>query len=168
MARRIGTEPVRRAVLAGLAALLAAGLGVGCAVLPGSDPLRVTVVDIGATDARGLELRLAITLRVQNPNDRAVEFDGIALDLAVNGRPLASGVSDQRGSVPRYGETVITVPVSISALDAVRQAIGLADARKSEPLPYVLSGKLSGGLFGTMRFSQEGTLGAGLFAPARR
>ena len=34
----------------------------------------------------GAELRLAVKLRVQNPNEEAVEYDGAALDLEVNGR----------------------------------------------------------------------------------
>ena len=88
---------------------LVAALAAGCAGLPGRDPLRVAVVGIDALDGQGLELRLAIKLRVQNPNDSAVEFDGAALELEVNGKPLATGVSDQRGSVPRYGEAVLTV-----------------------------------------------------------
>ena len=134
-------------------------MSTGCAGLPGRDPLRVDVVDIDALDSHGLELRLAIKLRLQNPNDSAVEFDGAALELEVNGKTLATGVSDQRGSVPRFGEAVLTVPVSVSALNAVRQALLLADGSSRETLPYVLRGKLSGGAFGSVRFTKEGSLG---------
>ncbi|NLF53140.1 MAG: water stress/hypersensitive response domain-containing protein, partial [Thauera phenolivorans] len=106
----------------------------------------------------GLELRFAVKLRVQNPNDSAIVYDGVAVELDVNDLSFASGVSDQRGSVPRFGETVLTVPVSVSALAAVRQALGLAENADLEDLPYVLRGKLAGGLFGTVRFSDEGRL----------
>lgn len=140
--------------LVALAMLLALA---GCETLPNRDPLRVSVVGVEPARSEGLELRFVVRLRVQNPNDAGVDFDGVAVDLELNGKNLGSGVSDQKGSVPRFGETLISVPVSVSAFAAVRQAMGLSDAAKGE-LPYVVSGKLAGGLFGTIRFSQAGTL----------
>lgn len=140
-----------------LATLLAVVLA-GCATLPGRDPLRVELVGIEPIEGQGLELRLAVKLRVQNPNDGAVEYDGTSLELEVNGRTLATGVSDQRGSVPRYGETVLVVPVSISAMNAVRQALVFTDGTTREAVPYVLRGKLAGGAFGAVRFTKEGSI----------
>lgn len=147
-----------------LAALLSLLLA-ACAALPGRDPLRVELVGVEPVEGQGLELRLAVKLRVQNPNDDAIEYDGAALELEVNGKTLASGVSDQRGSVPRYGERVLVVPVSISALNAVRQALVLADGTQRDAVPFVLRGKLAGGVFGAVRFSQEGSLGIGSLLP---
>jgi len=111
-------------LLAALVSLLLAA----CAALPGRDPLRVELVGIEPIEGQGLELRLAVKLRVQNPNEEAVEYDGAALDLEVNGKSLAYGVSDQRGSVPRYGERVLVVPVSITALNVVRQRLARASS----------------------------------------
>lgn len=130
----------------------------GCAAFPGRDPLRVELVGIEPIEGQGLELRLAVKLRVQNPNDGAVEYDGTALELEVNGKTLASGVSDQRGSVPRFGETVLVVPVSISAMNAVRQALVFTDGTAREAVPYMLRGKLAGGAFGAVRFTKEGSI----------
>ena len=70
-----------------------------------------------------------VKLRVQNPNDEPIEYNGIALDLDVNGQPLASGVSDQTGEVPRFGERVVSVPLTVSAFSAFRQAWGLEQQR---------------------------------------
>ena len=148
-------------LLAALGALLLAA----CAALPGRDPLRVELVGIEPIEGQGLELRLAVKLRVQNPNEEAVEYDGAALDLEVNGKSLAYGVSDQRGSVPRYGERVLVVPVSITALNVVRQALALADGTQRESVPFVLRGKLAGGVFGAVRFSQEGSIGIASLLP---
>lgn len=148
---------VSRLLLIVLALLSMLALG-GCASLPDRDPPRIDVVGIEPMRGAGLELRFAVKLRVQNPNDRAIAYDGVAVELDVNDRSFASGVSDQRGTVPRFGETVLTVPVSVSALAAVRQALGLAENADLEDLPYVLRGKLAGGLFGTVRFSDEGRL----------
>lgn len=148
-------------LLAALFSLLLAA----CAVLPGRDPLRVELVGVEPIEGQGLELRLAVKLRVQNPNDDAVEYDGTALELEVDGKTLASGVSDQRGSVPRYGERVLVVPVSISALNAVRQALALADGTTREAVPYVLRGKLAGGAFGAVRFTKQGSLSITALTP---
>ncbi len=141
-----------------LAATVLALMLAGCASLAGRDPLRVELVGIEPIEGQGLELRLAVKLRLQNPNDGAVEYDGTALELEVNGQTLATGVSDQRGSVPRYGESVLVVPVSISAMNAVRQALVFADGKPREAVPYVLRGKLAGGAFGAVRFTKEGSI----------
>lgn len=130
----------------------------GCASLPTSDPLTVTVAGIEPLPGEGLELRLAVTVRVQNPNDVAVEYTGAALSLELNGRNLASGVSDRVGTVPRYGETTFTVPVTISAFDMMRQVFGLMEADARGEVRYRVRGKLEGGWFGTRRFSSEGSM----------
>lgn len=130
----------------------------GCALFSPRDPLTVNVVGIDPLPSEGLELRMAVKLRIQNPNDSTLEYNGAALELEVNGRPFASGVSDVQGSVGRYSETVLSVPISVSAFSALRQALGLTQNQTLEQLPYVLRGKLAGGLFGTMRFKESGTL----------
>jgi LEA14-like dessication related protein len=141
-----------------------------CAAFSKRDPLNVQVAGIQPLPGEGLELRMAVKLRVQNPNDMALEYNGVALDLEINGRRLASGVSDERGSVPRFGETVLTVPVTISAFSAARQALGLAEHIGMDEVPYVLRGKLAGGLFGTQRFVEKGTLdlSGAMASPYRR
>lgn len=129
----------------------------GCANLTGRDPLIVDVAGIETLPGEGMELNLAVRLRVQNPNDTPVEYDGIALMLDVNGRTLASGVSDRVGTVPRYGEIVFTVPMTISAFDVARQVYGVMSAEDPNRVAYSLRGKLEGGIFGTRRFRDEGT-----------
>ncbi|WP_330207261.1 LEA type 2 family protein [Pseudomonas sp. AM14(2022)] len=129
-----------------------------CALFPNRDPVNINVVGLEPLPSQDLEVRFAIKLRVQNPNETAIDYNGIALDLEVNGRPLASGVSDQVGSIPRFSETVVSVPVSVSALSVLRQTLGLSQTQTLDNLPYVLRGKLAGGVFGTMRFVDSGKL----------
>ena len=138
-------------------AVVALGLA-ACAAFSPRDPLIVQVAGIQPLTGEGLELRMLVKLRVQNPNDQAVEYRGVALDLEVNGRRLASGVSDQQGTVPRFGESVLSVPMTVSAFSAARQALGLAEHIGFDEVPYVLRGKLAGGLLGTQRFVEKGTL----------
>jgi hypothetical protein len=61
------------------------------------------------------------------------------------------------GAVPRYGETVLTIPVTISAFNMARQVIGFATGASEHEIRYRVRGKLEGGLFGTRRFSDEGS-----------
>lgn len=134
-------------------------LGVSaCALFPNRDPLNINVVGIEPLPGQGLEVRMAVKLRLQNPNETAIEYNGVALDLDVNGKLLASGVSDQQGTIGRFSEAVLVVPVSVSAFAALRQAVGLTQTQSLDNLPYTLRGKLAGGVFGTMRFSDSGTL----------
>lgn len=130
----------------------------GCSTLLPRDPLRIELVGIEPLPGEGLEARFAIKLRIQNPNDSPIEFNGVALDLQVNNQPLLSGVSAQSGQVPRYGEAVLSVPVSLSAYAALRQAWSAAGYQNGQGLPYELRGKLANGLFGTWRFNDLGTL----------
>src|SRR5690606_41478213 len=87
------------------------------------------------------------------------DYNGVALELEVNGRRLASGVSDQQGSVPRFGESVLQVPMTVSALSAARQALGLAERFGEDQLPHVLRRKLAGGAVGTRPFVDKGPVG---------
>jgi LEA14-like dessication related protein len=130
----------------------------GCASLSPRDPLFIDVAGIEQVPGEGMELNLAVRIRVQNPNDTAVRYDGVALALDVNGRTLASGVSDDIGTVPRYGQKVFTIPVTISAFNVARQVFGAMDADDPAEVRYELRGKLEGGLFGTRRFTDQGML----------
>jgi LEA14-like dessication related protein len=137
--------------------LLAALLFAGCASMPSLDPLQVTVAGIEPLQGEGMEMRLLVKLRVQNPNDSPVEFNGASLNLDVMGRRFASGVSDQAGTVPRFGETIVAVPVTVSVLRMARQVLGMLDGKPVTRVTYAMSGKLSGSsMFGTQRFNTTG------------
>jgi len=148
---------MRRFIGFALSSLLLLTLS-ACALLPQRDPLNINVVGIEPLPSQDLEVRFAIKLRLQNPNETPIDYNGVALNLEVNGRPLASGVSDQSGSIARFSEAVLTVPVSVSAFSVLRQTLGLSQTQTLDNLPYVLRGKLAGGLFGTMRFTDSGKL----------
>lgn len=137
--------------------LLAALLLSACASMPSHDPLEVSVAGIESLPGEGMELRLLVKLRVQNPNDAPVDYDGVALDLDVMGRDFANGVSDQAGTVPRFGEAVVAVPVTVSLMRMARQVLGMLDGKPVDKVTYSMSGKLHGAsMFGTQRFSSKG------------
>jgi len=135
-----------------LAALL---LG-ACASLPDKDPLQVTVAGIESIPGEGMELRMLVKLRVQNPNQAPIDFSGVYVELDVQGKTFATGVSSEAGTVPAFGEAVVAVPVTVSVLRMVRQVIGVLDGQPVEKIRYEMSGKLSGGVFNTHRFGSSG------------
>jgi LEA14-like dessication related protein len=140
--------------------LLLCSLALGaCSALPNRDPLNIDVAGIEPLQGEGLELRLAVRVRIQNPNDSDIEYSGAALNLDLNGRKLASGVSSAMGTVPRYGEAVLEIPVTISALSMARQVLGFVNnnAQDQRAVKYTVHGKLEGGVFGTRRFTDDGT-----------
>ena len=149
--------PSMRRLLALSLSLLLLSLS-ACALLPNRDPLNVNVVGFEPLPSQDMEVRFAVKIRVQNPNETAIDYNGVALDLEVNGQPLASGVSDQMGTIARFSDTVLTVPVSVSAFSVLRQTLGLSQTQTLNNMPYVLRGKLAGGLFGTLRFVDTGKL----------
>ena len=128
-----------------------------CASLTGREPLTVDVVGLEPLPSQGMEGRFLVKLRVQNPNEAPIEFDGVSVRLDVRGQRLASGVSDARGTVPRFGETVLAVPVTVPVAAMVRQAIGLATGDRTR-LDYELTGRLAGPGFGGVGFSSTGEL----------
>jgi len=135
-------------------ALLAA-----CAMLQGQEPVQVNVADIESLDGQDLEWRMLVKLRVQNPNDAPVEYDGVYLKLDVLDKTFASGVSDERGTIPRFGEALVSVPVTVSTINVVRHAIGIAmDGKPPEKISYRLEGKLNSAGFGSTRFESRGEL----------
>lgn len=148
----------RRRILTVLASatLLSPMLLGACASLQGRDPLQVTVAGIEPLQGQGLELRMMVKLRVQNPNDAPVDYNGVSVEMDVQGKSFASGVSDASGSVPRFGESVISVPVTISAFRMVRQAVGMMHGDGASKIKYEMKGKLSGSAFSTTRFTTKG------------
>jgi LEA14-like dessication related protein len=131
----------------------------GCSTLMEQrDPIQVLVVGVEPLEGEGLELRLLCKLRVQNPNDTPIEFNGVYLELEVRGSALATGVSDTSGTVPRYGEVVLAVPVTASALRIARQAIGILTSSDRSRIDYVLKGKIGGPTFSAVRFESKGEL----------
>jgi LEA14-like dessication related protein len=140
------------------AALLLAAVtaGSGCATLPDEDPLEVTVAGIEPLEGEGMELRMNVKLRVQNPNDAPLDYDGAYVKLEVQGRTFATGVADVAGSVPRFGESVIVVPVTASMLRVVRNVVGMMQDEPPEQVRYRMTGKLSTTGLGSKRFTTEG------------
>lgn len=139
-----------------------------CGSLLVDDPPRVDLVGLQGLPGEGLEVRFLARLRVQNPSTRVVSYEGVSLELDLRGQRFASGVAPLAGQVPGYGETVLEVPVSVSAFALARQILDLLSQAERggriERVAYALSGKLGGGAFGGTRFSTRGEVDLGRLA----
>lgn len=142
----------RRAILLALGALALAS----CTSLSPREPIQATISGVEPLPGEGLELRMLVKLRVQNPNDSPIDYDGAYVRIDVQGRTFATGVSDEAGSVPRFGEAVIGVPVTVSAMRMARQVMGMLDGAPVSKIRYDMSGKLNGAGFSAARFQSEG------------
>ncbi len=131
-----------RAVILGILLGLSA-----CAAWAIREPLNVTIADITPLDVNLLEQRYAVKVRLLNPNDAEIAFDGVAFELEINGKPFAKGVSDRGGTVPRFGEAVIDMQVVSGLQNVLRQ---IAELQKGDRagFTYRVKGRLhtSGGL----------------------
>ena len=99
---------------------------------------------------------MLVKLRVQNPNDAPVEYNGVALEMTVQGKSFATGVSDAGGTVPRFGEAIITVPVTISAFQMLGQAFDMLRSVGGGKITYEMKGKLNGSGFNSTHFRTQG------------
>ena len=129
----------------------------GCASLGAADPLRVNLVGITALPGEGLELRFQARLRVQNPSEISLDYDGVSLELDLRDMSFASGVSSERGTVQRFSEAVIAVPVTVSATALLRQGLSLLQGQsRITSIPYRLRGRLGGFSLGNRSFDARG------------
>lgn len=132
----------------------------GCAGLLLREPVKVTVADVTPLPSEGLEARFQITLRVQNPNDMAIRYDGLSVDLELAGLAFGSGVSNAKGEVPRYGESLIRVPVTVPFTSLLRQLFALPrrGGEREDAIDYRVKGRLGGVGLDGVRFDAGGQL----------
>lgn len=132
----------------------------GCALFKQQEQLRISVAGIEPLEGKGMEARFAVQLRVQNHSASPLGYEGAALNLDLYGASFASGVSDQRGTIARFGEAIITVPVTVPATALLRHVFELAandNSRAKPKVDYRLRGLLGGpGLGGGQRFDVKG------------
>ena len=147
-----------RSLLPTAAVIAALTLG-ACAGMTGREPVQVSVAGIDTLPGEGLEMRMMVKLRVQNPGETPVDYDGVYVKLEVLDKTFGTGVSDEKGSIPRFGESVINVPVTVSTLRVALNTLGFVmGGTPTDKVRYKLSGKLAGPSFGSTSFQSDGEL----------
>jgi len=115
----------------------------GCAAMTGlSEPPRVRLVSITATDLQLFEQRFRVTLQVQNPNSENITIRGLDYEIAVNGKIFARGVSGKPITIPAYGENSADVEV-VSTLQSLMEQFQALSGRGEPTIDYGISGHVS-------------------------
>ncbi|BEV73684.1 LEA type 2 family protein [Paludibacterium sp. THUN1379] len=138
----------------GLMAMLLALL-VGCSNLALKKPdVQVANIETGKTTL--LSQDFTVTLRVQNPNETALNAQGLSFELMANGKKVANGLSNQPISVPAMGESLVPLTVHTSIIDWLQLA-GAAMQQGKTSLNYQINGYLDGlNGWGRIPFTRSG------------
>jgi len=123
------------------------------AVLPGCTSLdsdfetpTVTINSFRAVPSDSGAPSFEIGLRVLNPNREALDLQGVAYTISLEGRELVTGVGKDLPVIPAYSEGIFTVTASASLFQGFRLITDLMNSPK-EKLSYEVATKLDVGTF---------------------
>ena len=139
-----------------LIVLIATALA-GCAGVGLREPLRVSLAGLEPLAGAGMEARFLAKIRVQNPNDAPIAYDGLTVEVDLNGRSFASGVGDAKGEFPRFGESLVELPITVPASSIVRQVLGFVTGDRTKAT-YRARGFFNTGTFGRVPFDSTGEI----------
>lgn len=146
--------PDGRLRFAWLASLLL--LVAGCSTLKFEAP-KLTVISMKVQSADIFSQRMAVRMRVQNPNDRELPIKSISYTIEVNNAEFAQGLSDTPFVVPAMGEADFDVQITTNLANALTQLFG---RRGADTLDYHLRGEvaLSSGFLRHIPFDEHGSV----------
>jgi LEA14-like dessication related protein len=101
------------------------------------EPPEVLLVNILPLDTTMFEQRLQVDLRIRNPNDFDLEITGLDFTLHLNEQQLARGLTNKSATIPRLGDSIISVETTTSTLDVLRQ---LLNFRQHQTMVYQVTG----------------------------
>jgi len=122
---------------------LTAALLAGCAGMEQrKEWVKVNITDLQLLDSTLMEQRYRVRLRLQNRHDAALRVAGLSFDLQLNGKDFASGVSNQRLTLPAFTEASIDIRLSSGLFGLIRQLQAMQELQH-KPFRYRISGRLS-------------------------
>lgn len=101
----------------------------------------VELVSFKALPVNGFEQSFEIGLKLTNPNNFELPFNGISYQLSVAGEALAHGVSANIPTAAAYGESRFVVPVSASLIGGLKVIRALINSQGKD-ISYQLRAKL--------------------------
>jgi LEA14-like dessication related protein len=129
----------------------------GCAGFHLERP-RVTISDLSVREATFFEQVFDVQLRVQNPNDAELAINGLAFDIELNDVTFASGLSNERMTVPRFGSAVIKAE-AVSGITGILKQIMEMQKSSFPGIRYRITGKVYlGTLPYRISFEEKGEL----------
>lgn len=119
---------------------------------------RITLSNFTVQKIKVFESVFRIEMRVFNTNDIPLEIKGLNCDLELNGKRLATGVTNTKVDIPSYETGIIPMTLYSSALDVITVLRGLA---KTGELQYKITGRIrlgNGVIPSTIPFKSTGEL----------
>jgi hypothetical protein len=131
----------------------------GCAGMgPGYETPTVTVSSFRALPSAGALPAFEIGLRVINPNREALELQGVAYTISLEGHEIIKGVANDLPVVDGYGEGEFMLTASANLFAGIRL---IADLMRSDgdSLEYEFEAKLdTGGFRPAIRVRESGEI----------
>lgn len=120
----------------------------GCASLKPMDfeDPSVTVNSVRIVPSEGIAPKFEISLHIINPNSIALPLRGVAYSVAIDGRKILNGVSNDMPVIAAYGDGDITLSASANILNSVRLIASLVQQNR-DTVEYELNAKLDLGTF---------------------
>lgn len=100
---------------------------------------KVSLAGLNIKDLNPLSPSFLVRLKVDNPNDLDVNLDGADVALALNGRPVAAGVSRSPLVLKKLGSSEMDVEVTANTMSAIQQFLIL---QTQSNLNYQVTGNL--------------------------
>lgn len=99
----------------------------GCVGLPRNfnnlkEP-RVSLTGLAVKELNLLAPSVLVRLRVENPNDLNIDLDGADVALALNGQPVATGISRSPLTLAKFGASEMNVEVKAGTLQVLQQIL---------------------------------------------
>lgn len=134
----------------------------GCAAMqPGYETPTVTVSSFRALPAQGGTPGFEIGLNVVNPNRAALDLDGVAYTVRLEGREILKGVANDLPVIEGYGSGDILLEARPNLFESIRLVRDLVSSPR-ETFDYELEAKLDpGGLHPPIRIRDKGNISLG-------
>lgn len=126
----------------------------GCASITPDEDFDVSLVNVSSGEVQPWETTLVFTVRLQNAKPNPVTITGAAHKIYLDGTYIGQGLSNEKVTIPRLGDTTEQVTVRIKNFTLARK---LYEASQNQKISYeVRSALYSGG--GTIRARNDGSL----------
>jgi LEA14-like dessication related protein len=120
---------------------------------------KVSLAGLSVKDLNPLQPSFLVRLKLDNPNDLDVSLDGADVALALNGQPVAAGISRSPLTLKKLASSEMDLEVTANTLNAAQQFLLL----QSKPtMDYEITGHLQlkdwMSALGRLPFSFQGNL----------
>lgn len=125
------------------------------------DPPKISLDGVESIPGEGGGPRFRMKLRVQNPNQEALDIAGISYEIVVQDVELISGVTNEVPLIEGYSEEPVTLEAGINTLQLIRffTKLGMGQQTMNQ-LEYTFRAKIDfNGFTPTQRIEESGVIG---------